>query len=347
MENEKYLIQTKQRSSNEKLIITAQNVLLKQYFEETFNIPVYDISRDKEDHPIFLSILDKEKMHAYTLAIRDETKEITPFQVGKVEYDNEYYSPIDSFVEVVGVHDAFAGKGIGTIILQGAENYFTELNKNAVELEMLRTFTDISKNKLTYSDIIASMNPEQAERYIKRNFYDTNLFFYTSMGYVKISSGDKYGVLMRKKKIKNIPITYGFERPLSLSRSETSFRIPSIFTNYFEQLKVGQKRNFFNKKSTNIFQSEKISPIQIKPTIDDTRNMDLIFSHLEPCNGIYANQLALCFENNKKHSTKNSDISKLAKESKNKAQIQNSTHQTYQKCINALNQFIEPEIERE
>ncbi len=347
MENEKYLIQTKQRSTNEKLIITAQNVLLKQYFEETFNIPVYDISRDKENHPIFLSIRDKEKMFAYTLAIRDETKEITPFQVGKIEYDNEYYSDVDSFIEVVGVHDAFAGKGIGTIILQGAENHFTELNRNAIELEAMRSFVDISKNKLSYSDIIASMNREQAEQYIKRNFYDTNLYLYTSMGYVKISSGDKYGVLMRKKKIKNIPITYGFERPLSLTKSERSFKITSLFANYFEQLKVGQKKNFFDKKNMNMFQAKNISPIQIEPTIEDTRNIDTIFSHMKSYNGIFNDQLLFNFEKDDKHNTENSNISKLAKESKNKTQIQNNTHQTYQKCISALNQFIEPEVERE
>lgn len=351
MENENILVQVAQKSKNEKLIITAQNVLLKQYFEEMFEIPVYDISRDKENHPIFLSVKNKENIHAYTLAIHDQTKMITPFQVGKIEFDNNIFSDVDTYIEVVGIHDAFAGKGIGTIILQGAENYFTELNRRAIELQSLRTFVDLSKNNMSYQQIVCTMAPYQAEQYIKNNFYDKNLYFYSSMGYVKVSRGDKYGVQMRKNKLKNVPITYGFERPMTLLKAKNAFKISSEFTGYIDQLRTGQKKDFFNKKSTNIFQSEKISPIQIKPTIEDTKNLDLIFSRFETYNGIYLDQIPVCFENNKKHNNTNSNLSKLANNTKNDTKIistiHNHAHQTFEKCMKALNQFIEPEIEHE
>lgn len=349
MEKKYFVCQTK-HTQDEEYAIIAQNLLIKQYCEDVFGMDVFKISRDKAYHPIILTI-ERDTIYAHTLAIWDETKELVPFQIGKLSFDNKFLEESQTQVESVGIHKAFMGKGVGTILLKAIEDLAHSENKSMITLDSLRDFVDLSGNNLTCEQVFSLFPQKEASEYVMKNFYDRNLYFYSTLGYVNIYNNYTFIAPLKKTNIESVQLAFGFTRPTSIFECKDKFRITTKFSNIEEQMKKNFTSSPLFTISKNILNSEGISPLIIKPTTKDLTNLDIVLTRLNFFKALYTDRLVKIPENNLTHSTKYSETSKLADQLRaQKTQVPTlilPTHLLYKKCQGALKTILDNENEKQ
>lgn len=329
-------VETTKRTGKEKMAIVTQNVLVSEYFKSVLGLYPYDISRDKDGHIIVLTH-EKEDIDAFTLGINDETKQISPFHVGKISLDNHNYDRFGE-IDLIGIHPAFMSKGLGTILLQSAENFFKTSGKNEIRLDALHHYEDISREQKTLQEVLSTMSREDAEAYITRNFCDINIYLYSTMGYVKLGDGTRYATVMKKNNLQQLSIAYGLTRPLTVSQSKKQYPISLAFEDVIYTAHYGTQKNLFTN-TFNAFQSENFSPFIFNATEKDLTNFHEVAIKIKP-ESIYSDRLFHYERYIPFYSTKYSDLSKLAESvsslQKLDKKIITQFDELYKKCYNAL-----------
>lgn len=276
-------VYSKQLSEDEQISIKAQNQLLKFYFERVYKIPVFEISRDKQGHALIFTTPNNYTMDAYTIGINNKTHQLVPFQIGTSELQFNYGgSKISCSIDRLGIHSAFRGTGTGSVMLQAIENYFCEKDQFKIYLEALRNYVDISENPMSVEQVKSSMTQEEAEQYIKNNFIDRNLYFYSSSGYVKTGGNcNEHTVQMQKANIQKVDLSCGLEKPLKLSDHKDQYPVCVQFLDALKQAETSTTKNFF-VESHNKFPAEEFSPLEFNPTLEDFSNFYNVATHFKP-----------------------------------------------------------------
>ena len=343
--SQSYIEETK-RTEQEKVAIITQNLLISEYFKTVFDILPYDISRDKDGHIVVLSY-NKGDIDAFTIGIDDNTKQITPFHVGRISFDTYNYDRLGE-INIVGIHPAFMHKGLGTILLQSAENYIKNAGKKEIMLDAIHHYEDMSDAHMSLDDVLSTMPKEKAEKYIAKNFCDVNQYLYTTMGYVKISNGTRYATMMKKNNLEKISIAYGLSRPLTVSTSINQFPISLAFEDIILAAQHGRQKNFF-VNSYNALKSENFSPFKFHTTVNDLTNFHKVITHINPTNEIYRDRLFHSETYTPVHSTKYTNIESLSQTistyPKLKRAILEPVNELYLKCLNGIKIFNEEEPE--
>lgn len=343
------LVTQTKHTQDEEYNIIAQNLLISRYCKDIFGLDVFKVSRDKENHPIILTI-ERENIFAYVLSIWNEAGKIVPYQLGKLTFDNNYFDGSQTQVESVGIHKAFTGKGIGTILLKAIEDIAHSEKKSSLVLDSLKDFVDLSGNNLTSEEVLSIFSEKQAYEYILNNFYDRNLYFYTTLGYVNIYDNYTFVAPMKKANPESIQLAFGFTRPTTLFECKDRFRITEKFMSNEANLREISSQPLFNI-SKNVLRSEDISPLSIKPTAEDLTNLDIILTKLDFFKAIYNDRIIPLTTKDKTHSTKYSDISKVAEPIRNlRTQIilpVMPTHMLYKKCQKALEEISNTEDQKQ
>lgn len=334
-------------SQKERLVILTQNLIVGQFFQNAFMLDKpCEISRDKQGH-IYALYIDREFIDAYTLGINTNTKEIVPFHVGKLTFDLDIEHK-GSEISLIGIHKAFMNKGLGTVLLQTFENHAITYGRNNISLCAMRNYVDMSKNPKTIYDIIQTMSAQDADDYILKNFYDSNQYLYTSMGYVKVGQGTADAVKMKKDNLQELSVSYGFVRPLSFKKSKKSFSVCQEFYNSIQQASISAPKNFF-KVSYNSIQSENFSPFVFNPTVKDTQNFGKVALNIKANNNLYTDRIERIINASSTYDTKYSNIEKIANSIKTESKQSNAQMKNfqdfYEKCMYALNEISESEPE--
>lgn len=331
------------RTESEKMAIITQNLLITEYFKSCFQMIPYDISRDKEGHIVVL-YCEKDDINAFTIGINNETKKITIFHAGKISLDT-YNSDRTGMIDIVGIHPAFMKKGLGTILLQSAENFFKADGKKEIQLDALHHYEDMSSEHKSLEEVLMTMQTTEAEKYLEKNFCDLNMYLYSTMGYVKLGEGTRYATIMKKNKLQEIKLAYGLSRPLTVSQSKRQFPISLAFHDIILTAKHGQQRNLF-VNSFNYIKSENFSPFKFNPTIQDLKYFYEIATRIES-ERLYKNQIYHCENYPNTHSEKYSNLQKLYQKTKEFSNIKNkeldSFYDLYERCKSALERIQESE----
>lgn len=253
-------------SESQKLSIVAQNELIMEIFKNQFKLKVREISRDKEGH-IYVFTVENNRLNAYVCAYDTLNKCLTNYKVGRLEFKE--FSTY-GYVEILRTHRAFYGKGLGTLMLQAFENYLIDRNKKSIELESIKTFEDISKNHYDIDLIEKNMNEINREAYIKKYFHDVNYYFYSTLGYIKVRSDNRF-VKMKKDNLRKMCMSYGLERSKLAHKEKLMPSITESMSNFesgFETAKLAHKQDYF---IYNIYgtPSENIYPLPLKPIYED------------------------------------------------------------------------------
>lgn len=339
-------IEETNRTEQEKIAIITQNLLISEYFKTVFGIFPYDISRDKDSHIVVLSF-EKDDIDAFTIGIDNKTKQIAPFHVGRISFDTYNYDKVGE-IDIVGIHPAFMRKGLGTILLQSAENYIKNAGKKEITLDAIHNYEDMSKAHKSLDEILSTMPKEKAEKYIAKNFCDVNQYLYTTMGYVKLGDGNRYATVMKKNKLQQISIAYGLSRPLSVSTSKKQFPISLAFEDIIFTAQHGRQKNFF-VNTYNALKSEDFSPFKFNATVNDLMNFHNVVMHINPTNEIYKDRLFHSETYMPIHSSKYSNIEKLSQSISSYPKLDRAilipVNELYHKCLNGIKVFNEEEPE--
>lgn len=332
-------------TEKERLAIITQNLLISQYFQKAFMLEKpSEMSRDRQGH-IYALYINHDYIDAYTIGMNTKTKEIIPFHVGKLSFDTEY-GRHETEIDLIGIHQAFMNKGLGTILLQTFENHIKSIGRKSVMLDSMRNYVDLSVPPKTISEIRRKMSKSEAEDYVLKNFYDSNLYLYTSMGYAKLGQGTQHAVIMKKENLQEMTVAYGLERPLSFKRSKKDFSVSLEFLSAVDQASVGAPKNFF-RDSFNSVLSENFSPFVFNPTINDLDNFHKVAMAINANNALYTDRIERLINAKNYYDTKYSSLEKVAKAVKNDPKKINSKlkefNDFYNTCISAFNQVTETE----
>ena len=340
-------------TEKERLAIITQNLLISQYFQKAFMLEKpSEMSRDRQGH-IYALYINRDYIDAYTIGMNTKTKEIIPFHVGKLSFDTEY-GRHETEIDLIGIHQAFMNKGLGTILLQTFENHIKSIGRKSIMLDSMRNYVDLSVPPKTISEIRRKMSKSEAEDYVLKNFYDSNLYLYTSMGYAKLGQGTKHAVIMKKENLQEMTVAYGLERPLSFKRSKKDFSVSLEFLSAVDQASVGVPKNFF-RDSFNSVHCENFSPfVSFLPASNPTTlTSGLLYffrrgrAPSNANNALYTDRIERLINAKNYYDTKYSSLEKVAKAVKNDPKKSNSKlkefNDFYNTCISAFNQVTETE----
>lgn len=335
-------IKVKELTDFEKMSIKAQNELIRFCFEKIYKLPVFDISRDKNGHAIIFTLPNNYTMDTYTIGMNDSTHQIIPFQIGTAELQLSYGgSKINSAVNRLGIHSAFRGTGVGSIMLQAIENYLVDQDKYRIYLDALRDYVDISENPKSVDEIKSTMSKEDAEQYIKDNFVDKNLYFYSSNGYVKTGgNANKCTIQMQKVNIKKLMLTYGIEKTMTLSEHKDQYPICLQFLDALQQAEQSETKNFF-VESHNKVHSADFSPFTFNPTTEDFTNFRNVINHFGNVGSSFQNRYYRLNTPVQHYSTQLSNLEMLSKATSAREPVSNAQikefNKLYNQCVDKLN----------
>lgn len=259
----------KNLDSQSKIVIDDMCSFLLKNSKKMFGYKPFEISRDRDGH-ILLFENDEENsnIHCHMIGFNKTNKTFTDYIVGEIEYlDRANNSMV---IMKVAIHPAFQSKGIGRIMYQATENLFVSKNTEHVELCSLVTYRNINKDyDETTEEIIEDYGYTEGEKYIKENYYDTNLFFYKSLGFRLSNQVYATSVPVEKDDLELVNIKYGLKPINKKAVTILSYPLGYIKPNNFDTYEYldNHRPSLLFDLDLNNYPSEDFYPIEYPATI--------------------------------------------------------------------------------
>lgn len=261
-----------------------QNLLLI-YIAQKLGINPYAVSRDKNGHPLILELKNYDggnypELYCYTLGLNKETNNFMAYCVGKNTFrfttNYGYVWPTDPYqrnnnlhINILSIHPAFDGQGIGRVLLQATENLAVAngIKSMSLKQEICYVPNSAKLSKINRVEILA----KDMDKYFEEYYFDKNMYFYYSNGFEKDTSKDYYievtdGLVpLKKDRLQKITLNYGFAKPLvKVDRTLPMFALQSSLYSSTETAREYCYNNRFPTFLNNV-SAEQFSPIVLKP----------------------------------------------------------------------------------
>lgn len=258
----------KKIDSLSKIVVDDMCSFLKKDSIKLFGFEPFEISRDRDGHILLFENDDNSSnIYCHMIGYNKSSRLFTDYIVGEIDYLEHNRNTV--LLMRVAIHPAFQSKGIGRIMYQAAENLFVTKNINHIDLCSLVTYRNITDNYYeSTQEILEDYGYTEGQEYIKNNYFDTNLFFYRSLGFVPQSRIYATSIPLEKNDLEIVNIKYGINpinrnlvKTLSYSLGDI---IPESYDPY-EYLENHQPSLLFDLDLNN-YPSEYFHPLKFPAT---------------------------------------------------------------------------------